>query len=244
MPQQFSLQLWEQFSSSQVKALISKPALAGHRSAGMFISSCLKRCAFRETNISQDTLQAFLPGHCHKATVQSPRFCPFLIGAFFPVRCLQKSSLHHKAARTQGRAWLFYSLHSNCSRNPQGSWSNNHRAHYKISNAVPQIYIQLPPVWKDAPCPCCVRDQCSTRELLSALCCCSCSLPGAVSWQELLLREPLLTASAGAAGAPWTSGEQPLCLFSLRALWSHTCHEMYSKTQKFAWCQNQEEEYV
>lgn len=46
----------------------------------------------------------------------------------------------------------------------------------------------------------------------------------------------------GLCGAPRTSGKQPLCCFSLRLLLSHACYEMYSKTQKFTWCQHQEEE--
>lgn len=121
-------------------------------------------------------------------------------------------------ARTQGRARLLYALHSNCWRNPQGSLSNNHRAHYKISNADLKFTYSFLQCEKMIPCSCCVRDQCTTRALLCALCCCSCSLPGAVSWQELLLREAFAQCQLGLHGAWWTSGKQPLCFFSLGVL--------------------------
>lgn len=122
-------------------------------------------------------------------------------------------------ARTQGRAGLLYALHSNCWRNPQGSLSNNHRAHYKISNAEPQIYIQLPPVWKDDPLL--LLCQGSMHHQGAALCIVLLLLfpPGSC----VLTRAPAegglcSQCQLGLHGARWTSGKQPLCFFSLGVL--------------------------
>lgn len=178
-------------------------------------------------------------GHCAKPTVLS---LPLFNGGTFPSVMLAEVQPRSQPARTQGRAWLPHDLHSNCSRNPRGSWSNNHRAHYKISNAVPQIYIRLPPVWKDDPLL--LLCQGSRQHQGAAVCIVLLLLfpPGSCVLTRAPAEGSLCSVSAGAGGAQWTSGKQPLCFFSLRVLLSHSCYEMYSKTQKFTWCQNQEEE--
>lgn len=117
--------------------------------------------------------------------------------------------------------------YSSCWRNPQGSLSNNHIAHYKVSNAIPQIYIQIPHIWKNqSPAAPAVPGINRTP-----WCCCVCILlPLCISswepmpWQELPAERGLFWEHhlglhwAAALAATWTSGEQPLCFFSLRML--------------------------
>lgn len=115
---------------------------------------------------------------------------------------------------------------SSCRRNPQGSLCNNHVAHYKVSNAVPQIYIQIPYTWKDdllllLLCQGSIRQHGAAVCIVRPLCISSWEpLP----WQEFPAEGGLFQQChlglhwAASPAARWTSGKQPLCFFSLRVL--------------------------
>lgn len=116
--------------------------------------------------------------------------------------------------------------YSSCWRNPQGSLSTNHIAHYKVSNAVPQIYIQIPHMWKD-DLLLLLLCQGSIRHHGTAVCivlplCISSWKP--VPWQEFPAEGSLFWQChlglrwAAALAAGWTSGKGPLCFFSLGVL--------------------------
>lgn len=138
--------------------------------------------------------------------------------------------------------------HSSCWRNPQGSLSNNHTAHYKVSSVVPQIYIQTPHMWKDdlllcqgsiwhhgaAACivlPLCIssESQCPDKSFLPREAFADNVIWGYTKKQLLLLDEHLENSPCAASA----SG----CFLS------HICYETYSRTEKFtgSWCQQQGE---
>ena len=112
--------------------------------------------------------------------------------------------------------------YSSCWRNPQGTLSNNHTAHYKVSNAVPQIYTQIPHMWNDLLLLLLYQGSIRHQVCIVLPLCVSCREPGprrelpaegGLFWQCHLGLHP-----AAALAARWTCGKQPLCFFSRRAL--------------------------
>lgn len=112
--------------------------------------------------------------------------------------------------------------HSSCWGNPQGSSSNNHTAHYKVSSVVPQIYIQIPHMWKDDVLLC--EGSIWHRGAAACIVLPLCIFWEPVPWQEFPAEGGLCWQChpglhwEAALAATWTSGKQPLCCFSLRAL--------------------------